>query len=98
MLLRMALTTVDASSESAAETRRRSLLAESDVLLDDVETLRLQDETEAPPRLREAIHALHLRLGRRNPPAHDGSQPKSSTSHPARGEAERPAGHDSGHR
>jgi hypothetical protein len=44
------------------------LLAESDVLLDDVETLCLQDETEAPPRLREAIHALHLRLGRRNPP------------------------------
>jgi len=64
----MAATSVDAPFEAAAETRRRSLLAESDVLLDDVETLRLQDETEAPPRLREAIHALHLRLGRRNPP------------------------------
>src|ERR1700687_3683323 len=68
MLLRMALTTVDASSEAAAETRRRSWLAESDVLLDDVETLRLQDETEAPPRLREALHSLHLRLGTRTPP------------------------------
>jgi hypothetical protein len=68
MLLGMAATTIDATSESATETRRRSLLAESDVLLDDVETLRLQDETEAPPRLREAIHALQLRLGRRNPP------------------------------
>jgi hypothetical protein len=68
MLLRMATTTIDAASEAAIETRRRSLLAESDLLLDDVESLRLQDETEAPPRLREAIHALNLRLGRRNPP------------------------------
>jgi hypothetical protein len=57
-----------AESEQASETRRKSLLADSDVLLDDVETLRLQDETEAPPRLREAIHALHVRIGRRNPP------------------------------
>src|SRR6202521_4758726 len=64
----MAAATIDAPSEGAAETRRRSLLAESDVLLDDVETLRLRDQTEAPPRLREAIHALQLRLGRRNPP------------------------------
>src|SRR5260370_3186892 len=72
MVLRMAAATIDAPSEAALETRRRSLLAESDVLLDDVETLRLQDETEAPPRLREAINALQLRLGRRNaavPPA-----------------------------
>ena len=52
----------------AAELQRRLLLAESDVLLDDVETLRLQDELEAPPRLREAIRALQIRLGRRNPP------------------------------
>src|SRR6202162_3152257 len=55
-------------SDEASETRRKSLLADSDVLLDDVEALRLQDETEAPPRLREAIHALQLRIGRRNPP------------------------------
>jgi hypothetical protein len=68
MVLRMAAATIDVTSEAATETRRRSLLAESDVLLDDVETLRLQDETEAPPRLRDAIHALQLRLGRRNPP------------------------------
>jgi len=68
MLLLMAATTIDAGPEASTETRRRSLLAESDGLLDDVETLRLQDETEAPPRLREAIRALHLRLGRRNPP------------------------------
>jgi len=52
----------------ASDTRRKSLLAESDVLLDDVESLRLQDRTEAPPRLRDAIRSLQLRLGRRNPP------------------------------
>jgi hypothetical protein len=68
MVLSMAAATIDAPSEAALETRRRSLLAESDLLLDDVETLRLQDETEAPPSLREAIHTLQLRLGRRNPP------------------------------
>jgi hypothetical protein len=64
----MAAATILAQSEDATEVRRRSLLAESDVLLDDVEHLRLDDKTSAPPRLREAIHALQLRLGRRNPP------------------------------
>src|SRR5438445_11161042 len=52
----------------AAETQRRILLAESDHLLDDLETLRLHDESEAPLRLREAIRALQIRRGRRNPP------------------------------
>jgi len=51
-----------------ADASRKSLLAESDVLLDEVETLRLNDATEAPLRLREAIRALQIRLGRRNPP------------------------------
>ena len=51
-----------------ADVHRRSLLAESDELLDNVESLRLSDETEAPLRLREAIRALQIRLGRRNPP------------------------------
>jgi hypothetical protein len=55
-------------AEQAAELRRRFLLAESDLLLDDVETLRLNDQSEAPQRLREAIRALQMRLGRRNPP------------------------------
>ena len=64
----MAAATVLARDENATDIHRKALLAESDVLLDDVETLRLQDRTEAPPRLREAIHALQLRLGRRNPP------------------------------
>src|SRR3984893_1278440 len=68
MVQRMATSTLIGRSEGATETRRRSLLAESDVLLDDVETLRLQDQTEAPVRLREAIRALQIRLGRRNPP------------------------------
>ena len=68
MVLRMAAGTLLGRSEDATENRRRSLLAESDVLLDDVEQLRLQDQTEAPVRLREAIRALQIRLGRRNPP------------------------------
>ncbi|MEO8744914.1 MAG: hypothetical protein ABI455_06510 [Candidatus Dormiibacterota bacterium] len=64
----MAVTATLAQSDEATEHRRRSLLAESDVLLDHVEALRLEDETEAPPRVREAIQSLQLRLGRRNPP------------------------------
>ena len=52
----------------AAETQRRILLAESDGLLESVESLRLNDESEAPLRLREAIRALQIRLGRPNPP------------------------------
>lgn len=55
-------------AEHAAELRRRFLLAESDLLLDDVENLRLSDQSEAPQLLREAIRALQIRLGRRNPP------------------------------
>lgn len=54
--------------EEAAELRRRELMVESDSLLDDVESLRLRDEQEAPLRLREAIRAMQIRLGRRNPP------------------------------
>jgi hypothetical protein len=68
MVLRMAAATIFAQPRDATETRRKSLLAESDVLLDDVETLRLNDKTEAPAPLREAIRALQLRIGRRNPP------------------------------
>lgn len=52
---------------ATAETHRRRLLAESDLLLDEVESLRLDDECEAPLRLREAIRALQIRLGRRSP-------------------------------
>ena len=53
---------------ATAEFHRRLLLAQSDILLDEVENLRLCDASEAPPRLREAIRSLQIRLGRRNPP------------------------------
>ena len=47
---------------------RRSLLAASDELLDEVEELRLADGSTVPQPLRDAISALQLRIGRRNPP------------------------------
>ena len=53
---------------ATAELRRRALLLESDLLLDNVESLRLDEVGEAPLSLREAIRALQARLGRRNPP------------------------------
>ena len=56
------------TADEAAELHRRFLLAESDLLLDDLEMLRLEDASEAPPRLREAVRALQIRLGRHNPP------------------------------
>ena len=64
----MVATVARPDSEKAGEARRKSLLAESDCLLDDVEALRLDDHTEAPEPLREAIRALQVRLGRRDPP------------------------------
>lgn len=67
-MLDVAIATVAAPSQDAVEARRKALMAESDVLLADVESLRLEDRIEAPLRLREAIRALQLRLGRRNPP------------------------------
>jgi hypothetical protein len=54
--------------ETGAETRRRTLMAESDLLLDEVEVLRLADEETVPASLQAAIHALQQRLGRSNPP------------------------------
>ncbi len=64
----MAAATIERDDHEAVEDRRRSLMAESDCLLDDVERLRLDDEVEVPQRLREAIRALHVRLGRSDPP------------------------------
>lgn len=64
-MLAVATTT---SRDHLVEVTRKSLLAESDVILDQVEVLRLLDRDEAPLRLREAIRALQIRLGRRNPP------------------------------
>ncbi len=68
MVLPVATATIQTRSEVADEIRRRSLLAESDALLGDVETLRLEDRTDAPLELREALRSLQVRLGRRNPP------------------------------
>jgi hypothetical protein len=64
----MAAATIRHTDERAVEVRRRTLLAESDSILDDVEALRLEDHTEAPQPLREAIRALQVRLGRSDPP------------------------------
>jgi hypothetical protein len=50
------------------ESRRRLLMAESDRLLEQVESLRLIDEEDAPHSLREAIRMLQVRLGRKDPP------------------------------
>jgi hypothetical protein len=56
------------SNAPSGEEHRRALLAESDGLLDEVEALHLDDHTEAPDPLREAIRTLQLRLGRHDPP------------------------------
>ncbi|HEY3193824.1 MAG TPA: hypothetical protein VGK42_01140 [Candidatus Dormibacteraeota bacterium] len=64
----MAATTLSRVNKDASEIRRKALLAESDALLDDVESLRLVDRVDAPQQLREAIRALQVRLGRSDPP------------------------------
>lgn len=68
MVHAMIATRSRAAQETAGEARRKTLLAESDSLLDDVEALHLDDRTEAPEPLREAIRVLLVRLGRRDPP------------------------------
>src|SRR5260370_16719038 len=64
----MAAARIPRTDEDAVEVRRRSLMADSDGLLDDVERLRLEDQTGVPQQLRDAICALQLRLGRTDPP------------------------------
>jgi hypothetical protein len=54
--------------EDSPESHRRSLMAESDRLLDEVESLRLDDREDAPSSLLEAIHSLQRRLSRSDPP------------------------------
>ncbi len=68
MVLAMATATISRVDSDVVEERRRSLMAESDCLLDDVERLRLDDHVEAPQQLREAIRSLQVRLGRTDPP------------------------------
>jgi hypothetical protein len=54
--------------DDPAEQRRRSLLNQTDELLDHLEVLRLRDRTRLPSRLKGAIDALQKRLGRSDPP------------------------------
>jgi hypothetical protein len=68
MVHRMIAAAPRPAQETAGEARRKSLLAESDELLDEVEALHLDDRTEAPQPLREAIRNLQIRLGRHDPP------------------------------
>ena len=68
MLQSVAATTLSRVTKDASEIRRKALLAESDALLDGVESLRLVDRVDAPQQLREAIRALQVRLGRSDPP------------------------------
>ena len=68
MVLAMATATISRVDQDAVEERRRSLMAESDCLLDDVERLRLDDHVAVPKQLGEAIRSLQVRLGRTDPP------------------------------
>jgi hypothetical protein len=68
MVLQMAAATIIRTQDDAVEARRRSLMAESDSLLDDVERLRLDDQDHVPENLRDAIRSLQVRLGRTDPP------------------------------
>lgn len=63
----MAAITVQPVDEDSAESRRRTLMDESDRLLEEVESLRLADAEHAPDSLREAIQLLQRRLGRSDP-------------------------------
>jgi hypothetical protein len=67
VLVQMAAATIAQTDDDAVEAHRRSLMAESDGLLDDVERLRLEDQDEVPQSLREAIRSLQVRLGRIDP-------------------------------
>ena len=64
----MVLATRPVEEDEPEEARRRLLMAESDRLLEQVETLRLMDEEDTPHTLREAIRMLQVRLGRKDPP------------------------------
>jgi len=64
----MAAVTLRSTDEESAESRRRTLMEESDRLLDEVESLRLADAEQAPDSLRDAIQLLQRRLGRTDPP------------------------------
>jgi len=64
----VATATLTPIDEASTDAWRRTLMQESDRLLDEVEGLRLEDELHAPISLREAIQELQRRLGRKDPP------------------------------
>ncbi len=64
----MATATLAPVDEQCADTWRKTLMDESDRLLEEVESLRLEDAVDAPITLREAIQNLQRRLGRKDPP------------------------------
>ncbi len=68
MLQRMVAASTGALEVRTVEVRRRTLLVESDDLLDKVERLRLEDRRDVPRSLSEAIRCLQNRLGRPDPP------------------------------
>jgi hypothetical protein len=103
----MVAATIPRTDDDAVEARRRSLMAESDGLLDDVESLRLDDHSDVPPQLREAIRLLQVRLGRADPPlapatlhaAHDlvfAVQQRLMAANPKHPRPNRPAGRPGG--
>jgi len=64
----VATATLAPVEEPRADAWRKTLMEESDRLLEEVETLRLDDAQDAPITLREAIQNLQRRLGRKDPP------------------------------
>ena len=64
----MATATLETEDTARTDGWRKTLMQESDRLLDEVESLRLDDAVDAPISLREAIQNLQRRLGRRDPP------------------------------
>jgi hypothetical protein len=63
MLPRMSALPHTAAAE--AEMARRTMLAQADLLLEEVEELRLADQPRLPPSLGDAIRGLQVRIGRR---------------------------------
>jgi hypothetical protein len=63
MLPRMSVLPHTAATE--ADTARRTMLAQADLLLDEVEELRLADQPRLPTTLGDAIRRLQARIGRR---------------------------------
>jgi len=64
----VATATLAPVEEPRADAWRKTLMEESDRLLEEVETLRLDDALDAPITLREAIQNLQRRIGRKDPP------------------------------